>query len=56
MLGDPAHRPNPCLGPIRTAPFYAVRLFPGNIGSTRGLRTDTQARVRASDGTPVEGL
>ena len=24
-LGDPEHKPNPCLGPIETAPFYAVR-------------------------------
>src|SRR3546814_9443144 len=24
-IGDPTHTPNPCLGPIRTAPFYAVK-------------------------------
>jgi len=55
-LGDPRHGPNPCLGPIRAAPFYAVRVFPGDIGSTRGLRTDPQARVLASGGAPIAGL
>jgi hypothetical protein len=24
--GDPAHAPNPCLGPIERAPFYAIKL------------------------------
>ena len=55
-LGDPDHKPNPCLGPIRTAPFYAVKIFPGDIGSTRGLRTDAQARVLDAADRPIRGL
>lgn len=31
--GDPAVEPNPTLGPIATAPFYAVRLQPADIGT-----------------------
>lgn len=54
--GDPAHGPNPCLGPIRTAPFYAVRLYPGDIGAATGLRTDTDARTLDDEGEPVPGL
>lgn len=55
-LGDPAHEPNPCLGPIRRAPFYAVKVFPGDIGTTRGIHTDPRARVTDGKGNPIPGL
>jgi len=55
-LGDPDHRPNPCLGPIARAPFYALRIFPGDIGTSRGLRTDASARVLDAGGAPIPGL
>ena len=32
--------PNPNLGPIATAPFYALRLYPSDIGTSAGLVTD----------------
>lgn len=37
--GDPRLRPNPSLGPINTAPFYAVALYAGDIGTNGGLLT-----------------
>lgn len=55
-LGDAAHKPNPCLGPVRKAPFYAVQIWPGDIGSAAGLRVDTQARVLGADGQAIPGL
>lgn len=55
-LGDPAHKPNPCLGPIAKAPFYAVRVWPGDIGSALGLKTDPRGRVLRENGEPVPGL
>lgn len=55
--GDPAAGTrNPTLGPVRTAPFYAVRLFPGDIGAAMGLVTDTDARILREDGSPIPGL
>ncbi|MBU6497121.1 MAG: FAD-dependent oxidoreductase [Rhodospirillales bacterium] len=54
--GDAAHGPNPTLGPIATAPFYAVRLYPGDIGAARGFAADTQARVLDADERPIPGL
>ncbi len=42
-LGDPAHGPNPCMGPIRTPPFYAIRVYPGDIGASCGLETNEHA-------------
>jgi succinate dehydrogenase/fumarate reductase flavoprotein subunit len=55
-LGDPAHGPNPCIGPIQAPPFYAIAVWPGDIGASCGLVTDEGARVLRADGTPVEGL
>ncbi|MEQ8394386.1 FAD-dependent oxidoreductase [Thalassobaculum sp.] len=55
-LGDPTHGPNPCLGPIGSAPFYAIRIYPGDIGASVGLVTDAEARVLDGDGVPVPGL
>jgi succinate dehydrogenase/fumarate reductase flavoprotein subunit len=56
MAADPQHRPNPCLGPIDRAPYYAIRIEPGNLGTFAGLRTDAAARVLAASGRPIEGL
>jgi succinate dehydrogenase/fumarate reductase flavoprotein subunit len=56
-IGDAtAGHKNPNIGPIETGPFYAVRLYPGDIGASTGLATDTQARVLKADGTHIEGL
>ena len=48
--------PNPTLGPIATPPFYAVRLYPGDIGAATGLVIDEWARVLKEDNAPIEGL
>jgi 3-oxosteroid 1-dehydrogenase len=53
---DPSVKPNPCLGPIVKAPFYAVRLDPGELGTKGGLLTDESARVLREDGSVIEGL
>jgi 3-oxosteroid 1-dehydrogenase len=54
--GDPRNRPNPNLAPLRRAPYYAIRIVPGDLGTKGGLRTDTAARVLREDGTVIEGL
>jgi 3-oxosteroid 1-dehydrogenase len=53
---DPAVQPNPCLGAIRTAPFYAFKIVPGDLGTKGGLRTDARARVLRTDNTVIRGL
>lgn len=55
-LGDPEHRPNPCLAPVAQAPFYAVQLHPGVLGTAGGLRTDLHGRVLDWNGDPLHGL
>ncbi|MFJ9778309.1 3-oxosteroid 1-dehydrogenase [Amycolatopsis sp. NPDC101161] len=54
--GDPRNKPNPSLGPLDKAPYYAVKIVPGDLGTKGGLRTDEQARVLREDGSVVPGL
>ncbi|MES2884035.1 MAG: FAD-dependent oxidoreductase [Pseudomonadota bacterium] len=53
---DPQNKPNPCLGPVEKAPFYALRLDPGEIGTKGGLWADERARVLREDGSVIAGL
>ncbi len=53
--GDPT-LPNPNLAEFKKAPFYALRLYPGDIGTKGGLVVDECARVVKKDGQPIEGL
>ncbi|MEU5987406.1 FAD-dependent oxidoreductase [Spirillospora sp. NPDC047418] len=54
--GDRSHKPNPCLGALEKAPFYAIELYPGDAGTCGGLLTDAHARVLARNGAPIGGL
>lgn len=56
MYGDPRVTPNPCLAPLAKGPFYAVPIWPGDIGTNGGLRTDASARVVDAAGAPIPGL
>jgi 3-oxosteroid 1-dehydrogenase len=54
--GDPTVKPNCNLGAIAKAPFYAVQLWPGDVGTCGGLMTDEFARVLRKDRSVIEGL
>ena len=54
--GDVNVKPNPNLAPIAKGPFYAMKLFPGDIGTKGGLLTDRDARVLDGQGAVIEGL
>jgi len=54
--GDPNHEPNPCLGTIAQAPFFAAPIVPGLCGTKGGLAVDEKARVLDRDGGPIAGL
>ncbi len=56
-LGDPAAAGgNPTLGPLQAGPYYAVRLYPGDIGAATGFATDGDARVLDDQGSPIPRL
>ena len=54
--GDPRVKPNPSLGAIDQAPFYAVKMVPGDLGTKGGVVTDAKARALRPDGSVIEGL
>ena len=56
MYGDPRQQPNPCLRPITEAPFYAMPIYPGDIGTNGGLTTNAKAQVTDAKGKPIAGL
>ncbi|WP_182481493.1 3-oxosteroid 1-dehydrogenase [Nocardioides immobilis] len=53
---DPTVKPNPSLHAIDHAPFYAVKIVPGDLGTKGGLVTDERARVLRHDGSVIPGL
>lgn len=53
---DPRVHPNPNLSALDTPPFYAAKVFPGDLGTKGGLITDEHARVLRANGSVIEGL
>ncbi|GAN82109.1 FAD-dependent oxidoreductase [Acidocella aminolytica] len=55
-LGDPDHRPSPNIAPIQRAPFYAVKLIMGDLGTFNGLETTVEGQILNKDHKPIPGL
>lgn len=53
--GDPTLE-NPNLAPLDRAPFYAIPIYPGDIGTKGGFVIDDSARVLNEEGQPIKGL
>jgi succinate dehydrogenase/fumarate reductase flavoprotein subunit len=53
---EPGHTPNPCLGPLERPPYYAIKVYPGCVGTFTGLQTNEHAQVILREGCAVEGL
>jgi 3-oxosteroid 1-dehydrogenase len=56
LYGDARVTPNPSLGALERAPFYALPLHLGDIGTNGGLVTDGIGRVLRDDGSAIGGL
>jgi succinate dehydrogenase/fumarate reductase flavoprotein subunit len=54
--GDPLNKPNPCMRRIGPGPFFAVAVWPSDLASSAGLRTDRNGCVLNSDRRPIPGL
>jgi len=54
--GDAANAPNPCLRRIGPGPYFAVAVWPSDLASAAGLRTDASGRVLTASGMPLKGL
>jgi 3-oxosteroid 1-dehydrogenase len=56
FLGDRGPTANATLGTVEQAPFFAVPVYPGDVGTYGGVVTDTYARVVMNDGSVLPGL
>lgn len=54
--GDSLVKPNPCMAPIQTGPFYAIKVVVGEIGTFAGLATNEHCQVLTQDKQPIKGL
>jgi 3-oxosteroid 1-dehydrogenase len=54
--GDPTVKPNPNLGRIDQGPYYAVAIYPGDVGTAGGVVADEYARVLRDDSSIIPGL
>ncbi|WP_162300056.1 FAD-binding protein [Kineobactrum sediminis] len=53
---DPKIQPNPCLGPLETGPYYAMRCEAGDLDTKGGLLCDEFGRVLHESGKEITGL
>ena len=56
FFGDPTNKPNPSLGTIEKAPFYAVPIHLGDLGTKGGLKADAAGRVLDTNDRPIPHL
>lgn len=56
IYGDDAVGPNPTLGTLEKAPFWAVKVHPSDLGTKGGLLTDENGQVLDTSGQPIAGL
>jgi succinate dehydrogenase/fumarate reductase flavoprotein subunit len=55
-MGDASHGPNPALGALRQAPYYALEIRPSDLSTLNGLNTNAKAQVLDAAGQPIPGL
>ncbi|WP_151980210.1 FAD-dependent oxidoreductase [Acinetobacter guerrae] len=55
-LADAEHKPNPCVAPIEQGPFYAVKVFMGDLGTFDGIRTTVTGEVLDQSNQKIIGL
>lgn len=54
--GDAQHLPNPCVAPLQKAPYYAIKLVVGDIGTFAGLATNGSSQVLDQQNQAIPGL
>lgn len=56
FYSDRRVRPNPNLGCVSKPPFYAAKVYPGDLGTNGGILTDEFGRALRPDGSVLPGL
>lgn len=53
---DPKVEPNPSLAPLLKAPYYGLRIYPGDLSTKGGLKCNEHGNVVDTEGVPIKGL
>jgi 3-oxosteroid 1-dehydrogenase len=53
---DPRQLKNPNLAEVSALSFYALQVYPGDLGTKGGLVAAADARVLRADGSVIDGL
>ncbi len=56
VAGDPKNEPNPNIGPVQQAPYYAMAVYPTPLATSFGIRVNSEAQVLDGDGDAIPGL
>ncbi|MEK9556466.1 MAG: FAD-binding protein, partial [Gammaproteobacteria bacterium] len=56
VQGDPSHGPNPSLGTVSKAPFYAVKIVSGSLGTFSGIRTNEFGQILDSKNNTISNI
>jgi 3-oxosteroid 1-dehydrogenase len=57
LVGDPLHKPNPCMGPVEQAPYFGMQLLlTGNAIPGTGIAVDAECRAQTLSGSTLKGL
>ena len=56
FFGDQTCKPDPNVGSLEKPPFFAIEVWPGDLGTKGGLLTDEHARAVKENGKPISGL
>jgi succinate dehydrogenase/fumarate reductase flavoprotein subunit len=56
FYGDPDIKPNPCVAPLASPPFYAIKLLIGDLGTYAGIATNENAQALDENRRPIPGL
>lgn len=55
-LADPENKPNPCVAPVSQGPFYAVKVYMGDLGTFSGIETSPVGEVLDANQQAIAGL
>ncbi|KHK88991.1 FAD-dependent oxidoreductase [Novosphingobium malaysiense] len=55
-FGDPTHKPSPSLGTLEKGPYYALKIYPGDVGTAGGIVADEFARALTPTNDIIENL
>ncbi len=54
-MGDPGHQPDACNAPLLSAPFYAIKLYTGDLGTSRAWSPPPMHRSSTWKENPSRG-